>query len=201
MLTRWTCQTESPASSSGPAQACLSPFPLSPFSPAAAFPHLAFSFSLLFCLFSHKWEPDRARSCPPQLLAEETGDHQSKGCGHGRNQVCLALTPAGFELGTAVSGARHGIPFQTCPGVRSRGCTAESHEVSKDVKVQKETTGGRVGRRRHTCVAWHFAHEGTQGKPLQECSCGPSRMPRFVQLYQVPLSGASLAAGIFILSE
>lgn len=32
-------------------------------------------------------------------------------------------------------------------------------------------------------------------KPLKECSSGLLKMPRFVKLYQVPLSGASLAAG------
>lgn len=40
-----------------------------------------------------------------------------------------------------------------------------------------------------------FAHKGIQEKALKECSSGLLKMPRFVKLYQVPLSGASLAAG------
>lgn len=37
-------------------------------------------------------------------------------------------------------------------------------------------------------------HPGEK-KPLKECFSGFLKMPRFVKLYQVPLSGASLAAG------
>lgn len=70
------------------------------------------------------------------------------------------------------------------------------------MKIGKEKTKERVEGGKKKKKSWPgdvytkaLRKKTNQKTPLREGPRGPLKMPRFVQLYQVPLSGASLAAG------
>lgn len=139
---------------------------------------------------------------PYSCMSEEAGDYQSEGS-------CVWLLICKFaspwpelvsELGTAVLEWARGFLSRHDQRAGGGGCKSVcpmkwGHRTWtwRRVKKQWEEAKGLV---------WCSAHEGTQWKPLEECSIGFRKIPRWVGLHQVPLSGARLAAGTkFIPSE